>query len=130
MQFDRREHPRFHTSLQAFVNMHDQHGSIHVLGQLLDISLSGLALSYLPEIYGSLPSSETDTAIKLDIFISGQSMFLEGFSSQLVYDLGLPSFSPITVVSTRKCGLSFTHLNDFQTTALRHFIRRSSYAFA
>jgi hypothetical protein len=130
MQIDLRQNHRFQARVQSFVNLHNQANNIHILGQLLDISQSGLALSYLPEIYGAMPPARPNESFKLDIFISGNALYLEGFPSRLIYDHRLPSFSPITVVTTRKCGLAFTGLTDFQDNQLRHFIRRSFYAFA
>lgn len=111
---EKRRHKRFLAHDQAYT-AHIAVGQT-VVGQIVDISLKGLAFFYL---VGKKPLEE---AARLDIAIEGHDFHLEGVPCTKVSDVVLQPRSPLPYTLGRR-GLRFGKLNRRQQADLKYFIR-------
>lgn len=86
------------------------------IGQLLDISRSGLALRCFTD------GKETQDYSELDIFLSGGDFAIGGISVKTVSDTGLANKSPFSTVIFKRYGLKFENLTREQKAGLDYFL--------
>jgi len=90
------------------------------VGKVNDISIRGLAFSYLSE------TNEADAdrhSSKVDIFLSGNGFHLSNLPCKIVYDFVEPSSDKGFFVKMFRCGLYFGELNENQLDKLNFFIK-------
>ena len=109
-----RKFARFWTKGGAFVKL--QNDSREDVGQLIDISKSGLALLYTPKEEGLPNYSE------LGIFLFGDNLFIDQIPFRTVSDIELANEIPFSTVTYRRNGVQFEELTPHQTAKLYYFL--------
>jgi hypothetical protein len=90
------------------------------VGKINDISIRGLAFSYLSE------TNEADSAhhsSKADIFLSGNGFHLFNVPCRIVYDIPDATLYKGLFVKMARCGLHFGELIESQSEQLEFFIK-------
>ena len=91
--------------------------SANQLGQIKDISFSGLAFKYLAN------EGKSNGARALDIFITKHKFYIKNIPIHPVRDIRLEKKSPFSTVPVRQQGVQFGDLSDEQRTQLGHLIQ-------
>jgi hypothetical protein len=86
------------------------------IGQLLDISRSGLALRCFAN------GEETQDYSELDIFLSGSDFAIGGIPIKTVSDTTLANRSPFSTVIFKRYGVRFENLTREQKAGLDYFL--------
>jgi len=86
------------------------------IGQLLDISRSGLALRCFTN------GKDTQGYSELDIFLSGGDFAIGGISIKTVSDTELANRSPFSTVIFKRYGVQFENLTREQKAGLDYFL--------
>ncbi|NQT70552.1 MAG: PilZ domain-containing protein [Desulfobacteraceae bacterium] len=86
------------------------------IGQLLDISRSGLALRCFAN------GKETQAYSELDIFLSGGNFTIGGIPIKTVSDTELANRSPFSTVIFKRYGVQFENLTREQKAGLDYFL--------
>lgn len=87
------------------------------VGQIKDISVSGLAFMYLAN------EGSTNGARALDIFITKHRLYIKNIPFQLVRDTQVEQESPFSKVPIRQQGIQFGKLTAEQQTQLMHLMQ-------
>ena len=87
------------------------------LGQIKDISSSGLAFMYLAN------EGATNGARALDIFVTKHQLYIKNIPFQLVRDTQVEQESPFSTVPIRQQGVQFGKLSAEQRTQLVHLMQ-------
>ena len=116
MTIERRKYVRFMAKDDSFAALRN---GFKKVGKISDISVGGLAFSYLSEI------TEIDNAShisEVDIFLSGNGFHLSNVPCRIVYEA--PGSTPDEgfLVRMSSCGLMFGELNGSQLEQLELFI--------
>ena len=111
---EKRRHQRFIAQDGAFAVVKCQ---VSKVGQILDISMGGLALHY---IANGTPSNSSYT---LDILLSGNGFYLERIPFETITDIEIPNQFPFTSLIMRRQGVKFLELSPQQALMLEEFIR-------
>ena len=88
-----------------------------LLGQIKDISMSGLSFSCL---YSDAQSVEATT---LDIFLPDEKLHLRGLKFRTVSDFIVPNENPFSTVIMNRRSIQFEKLTDQQKSQLEHIIQ-------
>jgi hypothetical protein len=110
---ERREHERFEVPQGAYVTLGP---GGRVMGEILDISESGVAFGYID---GVEPSNGSD---KLDIFCMGSSFSLRKIPFKSVWNVEVPNEIRYTTEPMRQSGVVFKKLKRDQASELKSFI--------
>ena len=86
------------------------------IGQLLDISRSGLALRCFAN------EKETQDYSELDIFLSGSDFAIGGITIKTISDTKLANRSPFSTVIFKRYGVQFENLTREQKAGLDYFL--------
>ena len=86
------------------------------VGQIMDISMHGLAFCYIAD------KEETAIAFHLDIFLTQNGFYLRKVPVQTVWDLEMINTPPFSMVPMRRRGVQFGFLNSHQKRSLKYFI--------
>ena len=113
---ERRVQPRFEMNRQIFTVVKSDG---ETLGELLNISQGGLALSYVVGL-GSRIMKGT-----LDVFAAGGISFLKDFPVRTVSDSEIPNDVDFSSIQLRRMGVVFENLTKTQQQALRDFIMKN-----
>ncbi|MBW2368960.1 MAG: PilZ domain-containing protein [Deltaproteobacteria bacterium] len=110
---DRRKHPRYRVKDKVF--------AVHWMaptriGQIIDVSLSGLAFSYLDQ------HPYPDEPTEIGILFSDDKFFLKQIPFQSISDTAIPGH-PLSSVAMRRHGGQFTELTPAQEKELHYFIK-------
>lgn len=109
---EQRKHKRFHAKDGAFAVLGPRSSKI---GQVMDISMDGLAFSYVAG------EDEPNGSYELGILLAEHSFHLSKMPFETIWDKEaeqLPSIS----LRIRRCGLQFGRLKHHQISQLKHFI--------
>jgi c-di-GMP-binding flagellar brake protein YcgR len=87
-----------------------------IMGNIVDISLGGLAFRYIPSPKASNRSSH------IDILLTDGSFCLNKVPVQTISDFEIDSETSIGL-ETRRCSVQFGDLTDNQKSDLRYFIQ-------
>ena len=87
------------------------------LGQIKDISASGLAFTYLAN------EGATNGARALDLFVTKHELYIKSIPFQLVRDTQVEQESPFSKVPIRLQGVQFGKLSAEQRTQLAHLMQ-------
>ena len=114
---ERREHKRFEVRSGAFAVLSTPESRFTKrVGQIIDISMGGLAFCYIATEEPSNGESE------LKIITTNNGFHLDRLPSRTVSDFETPDESPFTSISMRRSGLQFGRLTEEQISMLEHFI--------
>ena len=110
---NRRRCARFRVPKDAFAAL----GSVYIkVGQIINISIGGLAFRYL------LPTEGPSNASELDIFLAGRTFYLYKVPFEIVWDL-VNNEMRFNSIETKICGLQFGDLTPHQISQLEYFIQ-------
>jgi hypothetical protein len=108
---DRRTHQRFEAQDETIVSP-----QLTVSGQIVNISLGGLAFRYVASRGRSEESSRLSISLTDSTFNLGMMPF------KVVWDVAMPESLFCGAISLRYCGVEFGDLADYQKLGLRFFI--------
>ena len=114
-QAERRKHRRFRMQDIAFAVLRDH---VSKVGQIMDISMSGLSFQYIVN-GGSLEAS-----FELDILLANHGLCIEKVRFKKVSDFQIPNKSPFSPLLMRRCGVRFEELTLEQRSQLEDIIRK------
>ena len=109
---ERRKYSRFHVPMGVFLSF-DAGDSR--LGEIIDISMSGLAYRYLST------EEQPNPARRLNIFLNEHDPYVNDVPFETISDFRT-SRIPFTPVTVRRSGVRFGELSNAQTSRLEHFI--------
>ena len=109
---ERREHIRLRAQDDAYAVLG---GDFSKVGKVYDISLNGLAFTYLKD------KVSNDTFTHVDIFLSDNGFYLSEVPCTIVYDANEP-ISDANAVSPYRCGLKFEPLKAEHEDKLAFFL--------
>jgi len=112
-RIERRKHERFSVSRDVFVALRPDYGKV---GQVIDISLGGLAFAYMAN--GRSPSRSSE----LDIFSADRSFSLQRVPFRTTSDFESDKI-PFSSVRMRRSGLQFGNLASSQKSQLEYLIQ-------
>jgi hypothetical protein len=117
---EKRKHIRFPAKGDAYVALGTNSNKI---GKLQDISIGGLAFTYITNIENCVQDSSIAA-----IFISEIGFYLPDLSSKLIYNLPLYSTNKNqyfkTAFSINRCGLQFKATTEHQLDKIKYFIHQ------
>ena len=111
---ERRKQKRFKAVNGAFAAVRQKSNQ---LGQIKDISFSGLAFTYLAN------EGAINGARALDIFVTKHRLYIKDIPFQLVRDSLVEKESPFSTVPVRQQGVRFGKLSSKQHTQLEHLLQ-------
>ena len=117
MDSEKRKYVRFLAQETAFAALRS---GFKKVGKVHDISIKGLAFSYLDKAEEHLSKSNSS---QVDIFISGNNFHLANVPCKVVYDTETSVFNSIDTIRTSRCGLQFGELPGNQAEQLEFFIK-------
>ena len=112
IDIEQRKYIRFSVQDNTFAAL----GGFEKVGKVYDISVKGLAFSYLTE--GIKAGSERDFS-EIDIFFPGNNFFLHKVPCKIVYDIQSPKPNENSRIMTHRCGLHFGELIKSQSEQLK-----------
>ena len=112
---EQRRHQRFKAKEGAYAVLSSR---VSKVGQILDISLGGLALTY---IANGAPSNVSEM---LDILLADNGFYLEKIPFQTITDLEIPNRFPFTTIVMKRHGVRFIELSQFHESKLKEFIEK------
>lgn len=110
---ERRKNRRFHLQNIAFAVLRDD---VSKVGQIMDISMSGLSFHYI------MAGGNADRSCELDILLAYHGMCTEKIQFETVSDIEIENKSPFSPMLMRRCGVRFGELTDNQKSQLKDFI--------
>ena len=109
---ERRKHRRFEVPTGVFVSFRPHDGK---LGEIIDISMGGLAFRYLAT------SEPSNGSYRLKIFLTESDFCLNDVMFETVSDFGTDQI-PFTSVTMRRSGVQFSNMTSRQVSQLERFI--------
>jgi hypothetical protein len=109
---NQRRYARFRVPKDAFAALGPDYIKV---GQIINISMGGLAFRYLA-------SEGPSNASELDIFLAGRVFYLYKLPFETVRDF-VTNEMPFSSTNMKVCGLQFGGLTDKQKSDLRYFIQ-------
>jgi hypothetical protein len=116
---ERRKNKRFKLKASAFAIMYC---SLARIGQVIDISRSGLAIRY---VNNGVRSSELT---ELDIFKSDFRFNIVNLKAKAISDIKITDKTIIESKKMRRCGIQFEYLSKNQISLLENFIQNFTLA--
>jgi hypothetical protein len=110
---ERRAHERFQVPVGVFVGFRPDNTR---LGEIIDISLSGLSFRYLAS------GGPSNGSRRLKIFLAERGFCLDDLPFETVSDVGIYEI-PFTPVTMRRSGVQFERLTEGQVSRLEYFIQ-------
>ncbi len=118
---ERREHNRFRAENGATAVFRRPWPRSFTLGQIIDVSMGGLAFRYIADRVRSRGSHE------LEIVWGDCSSRLDNIPFKTISDCEMHSKASLNF-ATRRCGMQFMDLTDKQKSDLRYFIQNHTTA--
>lgn len=116
---ERRKHPRFDTKDVAFAILKADREE--ELGQIVNISLGGLAFQYF------IGNREFQKADRLDVLLADRGIHVEDIKFRVVEDFELVNELPFSSITKREQRVLFNDLSDSQKHGIDSFIRRHTF---
>jgi len=110
---ERRKQKRYRTKKDAFAVVWPD---LTRVGKIVDISMDGLAFSYMAI------NIEQKEASQVDILMPDQSVFLQDMPCRCVYDIDTGEDRPEKEIPMRKIGLQFVDIKRSHKSNLKSFI--------
>jgi len=111
---EKREHERFQVEEGIFAVLRNDDRN---LGEIIDISIAGLAFKYF--IY----EEKINGSSELDIFLIDSGFHSTGIPFKTVSDFEVNSNIPFSSVKLRRRGVQFTGLKHGQLSQIENFIK-------
>jgi hypothetical protein len=112
-RIERRKHRRLQVQDIAFAVLRDQGRQ---LGQIMDISMDGLAFNYIAG------GGNADSAFELDILLAYKGLYMKKIQFKTISDFQIANKSPFSPITMRRHGVKFGKLTPKQTFMLKNFI--------
>ena len=117
MDIKQRKYQRFSVQDNAFAALTND---IEKIGRVNDISIKGLALTYLSErVKSGLYRDDSE----VEIFLTENKFYLPKVPCKIVYDIIDPKSDKNYSIMTRRCGLHFGEFSKSQLEKLELFIK-------
>jgi hypothetical protein len=113
---ERRKHRRCKVQEGAFAVLRPQWPYSTKIGQIIDVSIRGLAFCYIDT------EEEMRGPCELDILLSGREFYLHQIPFKDISDIEMHNETPFSSIRTRRCGLQFGELMPSQMNDLKYFI--------
>jgi hypothetical protein len=110
---ERRQHKRFNAQDGAFALVKNH---VSRLGQIIDVSMRGLAFKYIGN------GKQSKGIFELDIFLSGQGIHSKNIPFKTVSDFEMKSEVPFSSIKMRRCCVQFGELTHTHVSQLKDFI--------
>ena len=111
---EKREVKRYLAKKGAYAVLRDQYRS---LGEILDISVAGLAFQYVSK------GEKLNGCSELDIFLDKKGFYSMMLPFKTVSDIEIGAIMPVGVVRMRRRGVQFISLRNNQVLQLENFIK-------
>ena len=111
---DNRKHTRFRSQDLAFAafGSHDKE-----IGQIIDISMGGLAFRYIAD------GDQLNVSRELEIYLANNGFHLKKVPFNTISDFELPNEFPLSSIIMRRRGMQFGELLQTQVSQLEYFIQ-------
>ena len=124
MDSEKRKYVRFLAQETAFAALRS---GFKKVGKVHDISIKGLAFSYMDKAEELLSDSDSTN---VDIFTSENGFHLANVPCKVVYDTETSLFTSIDTIRTNRCGLQFGELPGSQAEQLEYFLKNHTTGIA
>jgi len=111
---DKRKHTRFRSQDLAFAAFGSH---IKEIGQIIDISMGGLAFRYIAD------GDQLNESRELEIYLANNGFHLEKVPFNTISDFELTSEFPLSSIRMRRRGMQFGELLQTQVSQLEYFIQ-------
>jgi hypothetical protein len=111
---ERRKHKRFRVQDGTFAVLGPRYGKI---GPITDMSMSGLAFSYIAG------EEQDNGSYQLSILLAQDSFHLTRIPFKTVWDTEAKEV-PFSTLDMRQCGVEFGQLTEKQISQLEHFVEK------
>jgi hypothetical protein len=118
MNIEQRKYVRFLPQDSTFAALRSEFKKV---GKINNISIQGLAFSYLIETVGKDPDHYS---YQVDIFLSENNFHLSNVPCKIVYDVPDPTYGKNYGIKMYRCGLFFEELTKIQSELLESFINK------
>ena len=118
MHIEQRKYVRFLPQDSTFAALGNEFNKV---GKVNNISIKGLAFSYLSETFEKDPDPHS---YQVDIFLSGNKFYLSSVPCKIVYEVLDTTFSKTYGIRMYRCGLCFKEITKTQTELLESFINK------
>jgi PilZ domain len=118
MNIEQRKYPRFSVPDNTFAALGK---NFETVGKIKDISIKGLALSYLSDSIISAPDGDFS---QVDIFLSKNGFRLTKMPCKIKYDIQDSKTMRNNSIIRRRCGLHFSNLSKIQSELLEFFLKK------
>ena len=118
MNIEQRKYVRFLPQDKTFAALRS---GFKKVGKVNDISIKGLAFSYLSETVENGPGSYS---YQVDIFLSENKFYLSNVPCKIVHDVPDPTYGKNYGIKMYRCGLLFEELTKIQSELLESFINK------
>jgi hypothetical protein len=115
MAEEQRRYIRFLTKRKTYAALRSGFDKV---GKVIDISIKGLAFSYIIE------DSPMEKIFQVDIFQSENGFYLSNIPCRVIYDIPNTNSGYDLFIQPRRCGLCFGNLSKKQEEELLFFLRR------
>ncbi len=116
---ERRQLNRFNAQDGAFAVARNH---VSKLGQIMNVSMRGLAFKYIAN------GKQSNGLFELDIFLSGHGIHLKNIPSKTVSDFEMKSDFPFSSIRMRQCCVQFGELTRIHISQLEDFIQNHTAA--
>jgi len=117
MVFEFRKEKRYLVKDEAFAASDDP---VREVGQILDISMGGLAFCYLED------GERSEEIFDLNIFLTEHRFFLGKLRVKIISDFEMQNEDPYSLIRMRRRGVQFRNLTSEQKSDLRSFIQANT----
>lgn len=121
MTIEQRKYIRFFTKKKTYAALRSGFDKV---GRVLDISINGLAFSYI------LEEPIRVEPFQVDIFQSENGLYLSNIPCRVVYDIANTNQRYDSTIQPRRCGLCFGRLTEKQEDKLMKFLKNAAKANA
>jgi hypothetical protein len=118
---DKRNHERFRVQDSAFVVIRGPWPSTSKVGQIVDVSMSGLGFRYIASYIAS--EVRPNQSSELDIVLSGSSFRLDKIPFESISDFQTANEDPVSSTTMRRSGVQFGELTPYQISQLQDFVQ-------
>jgi hypothetical protein len=113
---EQRKHPRYRGVEHAIARVVPPRCCGSLLGQIMDISITGLAFRH------GASNEPTNASSELDIYMQDTDFYLDSLPFKTIYDFEIGKDSLSNPLPMRQRGVQFTDLRSDQLSQLEYFI--------